>query len=389
LPYSPITLQLSVVPENDRLVRGAPSRVHVVAGYPDGRPAHGAQVALTVGSRVLTSRTDDLGVATLTLSSPRGRPCGESDDEEEGDGGGGGGVEVTVRLRDRPGERITQQVCLPLAPRGAVLLRPRRSIVEPGEPVRVEAISMARGRFNSGRLVYLDVVKAGQTLATYTRPLRRGRAAFEFRPDPALFGLLELRGYRLLRSGARVGTSRMIYVEHPGRLVIKATADRASYRPGQRARVTFKVTDSRTGEGVEAALGVHAVDAAVAALGGLKLSAPKVFFTLASQANDDGGPEVQPGGRDLAHWVVGETRRRRADRAADVLLAALRPVAHETFETNPWRERREAWEEQAPLLARPEAGAFIRAWCPAWPGRASSSRRRSSIPGAGPCGRST
>jgi A-macroglobulin TED domain/Alpha-2-macroglobulin family/MG2 domain/A-macroglobulin receptor binding domain/Alpha-2-macroglobulin bait region domain/Macroglobulin domain MG3 len=335
LPYSPVALQLSVVPENDRLVRGVANRVHVVAGYPDGRPAVGARVSLRVGQRApLSASTDALGVATVRLDVGLNR-------------GDRSSVTLALRLRDRLGEQITQRVSLPLAPRGALLLRPQRSIVEPGAQVQVVAHAAAAGRFNSGRQIYLDVVKAGQTLATYTRPLRGGRAAFSFRPDPALFGLLELRGYRLLRTGERVGTSRMIYVEHPGRLVIKASADKPSYRPGQRARISFKVTDSRSGEGVEAALGVRAVDAAVAALGGLKLSAPKVFFTLASQADDHAEPDVRPGGRDLAHWVSGE---QRAARAADVLLAALRPLEGQTFETNPWKERREAWEEQAPEL---------------------------------------
>ena len=203
------------------------------------------------------------------------------------------------------------------------------------------------------------MVKGGQTLATFSARPRGGRARVRFQPDGALFGLLELRAYRLKRDGERVGLSRAIYVDHPGELKISVKPDKAVHRPGERARLSFRAVDSRTGDGVQAALGVLGVDEAVVALGGLEPeSSPKIFFTLASQARGGEEPAVPPGGRGLESWVAAEGTDRRRARAADVLLAAVRPADAPVWETNPWRERKERWAAQAPELVR-SAVAFM------------------------------
>jgi hypothetical protein len=347
VPFTAAPLRLSLQTENVKLVPGVPNRVHVVAGYPDGKPARRAEVRLSSGAVKLRARTDALGVATFTLpAGARLERCGSRD------------VELTAEARDSQGQRGAQTLCALVASRRAVLVRPDRSMVAPGEPVGMTLWARPSPRPEENRL-YLDVVKAGQTLATESARLRRGRARVRFVPDAALFGLLELRAYRLKRSGERVGLSRMVYVDHPGRLEIKVTADRKTYRPGERARLTFRATDSRTGDGVQAALGLVGVDEAVVAMGGLEPAGePKVFFTLASLAAGRGGAAVSPGGRDLEGWVASEGERRQRTRAADVLLAAIRPVEAEVWETNPWRERRERWDKQAPRLIR-KALAFM------------------------------
>ncbi len=349
LPLTARPLRVSMIPENNHLVPGVHNRVHVIAGYPDGTPAVRARVTLRAGQRTLHARTDSLGVATFTLRPrPSRRRCPHAEEEKRR-----ASMSFTVRVKDRLGHRGLLKSCLAVAPRGSVLVAPVRSLIDPGQPVEVKLRSVSSRRFTSGGRVFLDVVKAGQTIATLTQILRRGRASFRFEPDAALFGLLELRGYRISSAGERVGTSRLVYVDHPGQLRIKATADKSTYRPGDRARVHFQVTDSRTGAGVQAALGVLAIDEAVVALGGLQQSSPKLFFTLASQVQSgELDLRASPGGRSLDHWIM----RPRADasarrsRAADVLLAALRPAEAPVWETNPWRERREAWEKQAPEL---------------------------------------
>ena len=344
VPLTAKPLRLSAVPENERLVPGVRNRLHVLAAYPDGSPAPGSQITVAAGGRKLRARADDLGVATIKLRPRAGdRRCRGSDQ----------GVSLVVSARDRLGQRGQLVSCAPLAPRGSVLLRPTRSLVQPGQAVELTLAAGPAPRAVSGRVVYVDVVKAGQTLATFARAMGHGSTArVRFVPDAALFGLLELRAYRLTADGKRLGSSRMVYVDHPGKLRITARADRSTYRPGQRARVRFSVVDSRTGDGVQAALGLLAVDQALLSLAGLDRSDPKTFFTLASQLR---GPVKQlparPGGKDLSHWVRADkesaARRRRA---ADVLLAAARPADAEVFETNPWQERKAAWAAQAPTL---------------------------------------
>jgi A-macroglobulin TED domain/Alpha-2-macroglobulin family/MG2 domain/Macroglobulin domain MG3/Alpha-2-macroglobulin bait region domain/A-macroglobulin receptor binding domain len=342
VPLTAHPLTLSVVPENHALVPGVRNRVHVLAGYPDGSPARGVQVKLQLSTkRVLKGRTDKLGVATFTIVPRRDGPrCGA------------GGMALPVTARDRLGQRGGTAACAPLAQIGAALVRPDRSMVAPGQVVELTLLAAAQRRFKDRR-IYVDVVKSGQILATYSRRLRGASARVTFQPDPTLFGLLELRAYRLTRGGERVGTSRLVFVEHPGRLKIKITPDRKTYRPGGRARVAFEVTDSRSGEGVEAALGLLAVDEAVIAMGGLPAGrSPKRFFSLAGQLRSgESGPKVRPGGRGLGHWVTAErSPAATRARAADVLLAALRAPEATVWETNPWKERREAWAELAPQM---------------------------------------
>jgi hypothetical protein len=342
VPFTTTPLRLSLFTENVELVPGVPNRVHVVAGYPDGKPARGAEVWLRSGRTRLRGRTDALGVATFTLpAGAKLETCGALDE-----------TRLKAEAKDSLGQRGEQTLCASVASRRAVLVRPDRSMVAPGESVGMTLMAWASPRPEENRL-YLDVVKAGQTLATMSARLRRGRARVRFVPDAALFGLLELRAYRLKRGGERVGLSRMVYVDHPGKLEIKVTADKPTYRPGERARLRFRVTDSRTGDGVQAALGLVGVDEAVVAMGGLEpTGSPKVFFTLASLAAGTSGAAVSPGGRDLEGWVAAEGKRRQRTRAADVLLAAIRPANAEVWETNPWKERKERWQEQAPLLIR-------------------------------------
>ncbi|MCK5797435.1 MAG: hypothetical protein KAI47_09650, partial [Deltaproteobacteria bacterium] len=341
-------LTLSVVAENGVLVPGVTNHVHVIAGYPDGSSARGVSIALKgTASPLVRRRSDSLGVATFDVTPRRGgRRCGHKS------------MSVSVEARDRLGQRGTLTTCLKVAQAGAVLIRPRKSMVAPGELLEMTLIP-APDRGLSRQRLYVDVVKGGQILATYSRRLRHGMAHVSFQPDATLFGLLELRAYRLTPGGERIGTSRLVFVERPGHLKISITPDRKSYRPGGRAHLAFQVKDSRTGEGVEAALGLLGVDEALIALGGLPEGlSPKRFFSLAGFLSRPGvlsrtgdRPTMRPGGHDLGHWVTAEgTPVKTRARAADVLLAALQPRRSPVWETNPWKDRRRVWALQAPRI---------------------------------------
>ena len=350
-------LRLAMLAEADRLVPGVVNRVFVMAGYPDGKPARGAVVTLRASWGATTARTDALGLATFSVRPQKSRKkwrCENSDDD------GGAGVLLRVGARDRLGNRSRGRRCLTLAPRGAMLARPARAISTPGQPLKVTLLGPAS---HNRRVVHLDLLKGGQTLLSLSRHQSRGRASFTVKPDAHLSGLLELRGYSLSRAGQRRGTSRMIYVDPPQGLRVQITADRKEYRPGQRARVRFQVSHNRTGKGVQAALGVVAVDEAALALSANPLDDPRLFFNLAGLARETDDPEVLPGGRDLHGWIMAPHKKpadagQRA-RAAEALLAALRPLTPTVWETNPWARRRDAWQQQAPELIA-AARAFAR-----------------------------
>ena len=76
-----------------------------------------------------------------------------------------------------------------------------------------------------------------------------------------------------------VGDHRLAFVQPADELKIEATADATVYKPGQDARIRFRVTNARN-EGVQAALGLQVVDEAVFALAEKQPGFAKVFFYL-------------------------------------------------------------------------------------------------------------
>ena len=81
------------------------------------------------------------------------------------------------------------------------------------------------------------------------------------------------------RTRSPIGDHRLVFVQPADELKIEATADAAVYKPGDDARIRFRVTNSR-GEGVHAALGLQIVDEAVFALAEKQPGFAKVFFYL-------------------------------------------------------------------------------------------------------------
>ncbi len=72
---------------------------------------------------------------------------------------------------------------------------------------------------------------------------------------------------------------RLAFVQPADELKIETTSDAAVYKPGDEARIRFRVTNSK-GEGVQAALGLQVVDEAVFALAEKQPGFAKVFFYL-------------------------------------------------------------------------------------------------------------
>ena len=80
-----------------------------------------------------------------------------------------------------------------------------------------------------------------------------------------------------------MGDHRLVFVQPADELKIEASSDAPVYKPGEDARVRFRVTNAR-GEGVQAALGVQVVDEAVFALAEKRPGFAKVFFYLEQEA---------------------------------------------------------------------------------------------------------
>jgi len=148
---------------------------------------------------------------------------------------------------------------------------------------------------------------------------------------PDLAGTVDFSAYLFGRDARPVGDHRLVFVQPADELKIEASADAPVYKPGDEARIRFRVTNSK-GEGVQAALGLQVVDEAVFALAEKRPGFAKVFFYLEQEAmkpryeiHSIGMPDiVEPG-------AGGEGGA--ADRAARALFAATETVNGNKFTT--------------------------------------------------------
>jgi hypothetical protein len=170
----------------------------------------------------------------------------------------------------------------------------------------------------------VDVVKEGQTVLTRDLDIENGVAELNMTASPDLAGTVDLNAYQFSRNAMPVGDHRLIFVQPPEELKIETVADAGVYRPGQDARIRFRVTNAR-GQGVRAALGLQVVDEAVFALAEKQPGFAKVFFYLEQEVlkpryeiHSIGMPEiVEP---------VEKSAVEQKDRAARALFAATEVV---------------------------------------------------------------
>src|SRR5262249_4697666 len=122
-----------------------------------------------------------------------------------------------------------------------------------------------------------------------------------------------------------VGDHRLVFVQPADALKIEATTDAPVYKPGDDARIRFRVTNSR-GEGVSAALGLQVVDEAVCALAEEQPGLAKVFFYLEREAMK---PRYEIHSIGMTDVIEGQQR----DRAAQALFAATEMASPNKFQT--------------------------------------------------------
>src|SRR5437899_10516132 len=103
---------------------------------------------------------------------------------------------------------------------------------------------------------YVDIVKEGQTILTRDLDIENGQAELSLAATPELAGTLDVNAYLFGRDARPVGDHRLVFVQPADELKIEAAADAPVYKPGDEARIRFRVTNTR-GEGVQAALGLQ------------------------------------------------------------------------------------------------------------------------------------
>ena len=253
-------VRIAVFPEGGTLVEGVANVVYVLVTRADGSPV---KANLRVTGIREDLKTDDRGAASFSIT-PKTREN-----------------RFTIRLVDEMGGPLAEQrqllYCGDIT--NDFLVRTDKAVYRGGESMKLTALGAG------SEPVFIDFIQNGKdgndrvTLLSATIDVRNGQGDFTLDLPPELSGTLELCAYRLNDVGLAVRKSRVVYVHPAGDLHIKATLDRADYRPGDKARLNFLLTDSQ-GKPTAGAISLAGVDKAVFALLPQAPGMERSFFTL-------------------------------------------------------------------------------------------------------------
>ena len=305
---------ITAVPESGLLVPKLENQVFLLAAYPDGSPVQAELKVRGEGVAESTVATDEGGVAIVHVKPSAGAT----------------GLRVEGKSKD--GESVSTLAPMELrAGDDQVLLRTEQAVYRVGDSIRLKVFgTKTRGT------AYIDVVREGQTILTRDVDLSGGSAELVLVASPELAGTVDLNAYVFGRNAQPVADHRLIFVQPADELKIEASTDAPVYKPGDEARIHFRVTDSK-GQGVHAALGLQIVDEAVFALAEKQPGFAKVFFYLEQEVmkpryeiHSIGLPEIVDAKEDA--------RDVKRERAARALFAATEIVRPNSFQTEVGRE---------------------------------------------------
>jgi hypothetical protein len=302
-------LVITAVPEGGTLVPNLENQIFILTSYPDGTPAR-TNMKIRVG-RTTDQRaaTDDGGVAVIRIDADAGPET------------------LSVEATDNEGNVASRNISLETRQgQNQILLRTERAVYRAGDRIQLKVFS-TRKRGTA----YVDIVKEGQTVLTRDLEIENGQGELAVTATPELAGTLDFNAFLFGSDAVPVADHRLVFVQPADELKIEAASDAAVYKPGEEARIRFRVTNTR-GEGVSAALGVQVVDEAVFALAEKQPGFAKVFFYLEQEVlkpryeiHSIGMPEiVEP---------VEESKLAQRDRAARALFSATEMVSANKFKT--------------------------------------------------------
>lgn len=302
-------LLITAVPEGGTLVPHLENEVFILTSYPDGSAAKTDVVLRGPGGLSQRLTTDDGGVAIARLQA------------------GASNLNLKIDAKDHDGNQASRTVELQ-ARQGddQVLLRPERAIYHAGDRIHLKVFST-----KSRGAAYVDVVKDGQTVLTRDLELEHGQADLSLIAGPDLAGTVDFSVYLFGRNAQPVGDHRMIFVQPADELKIEAAPELAVYKPGDDARIRFRVTNAR-GQGVHAALGLQVVDEAVFALAEKQPGFAKVFFYLEQEVMK---PRYEIHSISMPE-IVGRPEKSEVDqrdRAARALFSAMEITTSNKFTT--------------------------------------------------------
>jgi len=359
MPVAQEPISIVAVPESKTLRPGLPNTVYLVAAYPDGTPAKCRLKVTGIGTDKSLA-TDELGIADFSFTPPaqpaspqagqarlrapkvavRARPPDIPAMTEAG-------MTIAVAADDGKGNKATRSIPLDIEGAGdSILLRTSAAIARAGAKVDLTVLcTRQRGA------VYLDAVRNDQTMMTKSLDLSGGKAKMSLAITPDMVGTIELHAYKILPDENIIRDTRLIYVKPADDLKIAITADKKTYRPREKARVEFAVTDQGN-HPVLAALGVVIVDEAVYALQEMQPGLAEIYFTLERELME---PRYEIHGLRPAGVVRGELPIEKKagaahaglqQEAARVLFAAVDRPERFSMRVNTYQQRVEQMREK-------------------------------------------
>jgi len=245
-------LDLNAIAESGELVPGVKNTVYILVREPNGTPVTGRLRVQRDGwagkNEAADIETDEHGVASFAIENAR-TPAEVL--EIFSDIKGAGAQRVTIPVRS--------------AERGSLLVRTDKALLSAGDSLKVTVL---HGAVNVRRWhATIAITQEGRTVALGRVPLNAGRGEATLKIPRGVSGTLTVEASLALLDGRVWTDSRAIGISGGGNVRVAASVDRAAYRPGERARVSFAVTDA-AGSGIPAAVSVVAVDDALLALTG-------------------------------------------------------------------------------------------------------------------------
>ncbi len=271
-------VRLDVLPENGKLVGGVPNKVYVLTTTADGRPLS-VGIVVELDREVIRTTTNELGAGVFEVT-PRA-----NDDV----------AIVRALLPKSIGVRLALGAGFDagrgLDGEGTILARKRVDLGAGTDPndflVRTDKAVYTAGDLLTVHVVggpqpvYVDLIKEGQTILSETVLTGGGTGACQLQLPLEVAGTLELCCYRF--DGAKpMQKSRVVYVRAPDEVQIATTIDDQPYRPGQRTKLNFRLTDGK-GAPVQGALSLAAVDEAVFAVMRERLGMERNFYSINPQ----------------------------------------------------------------------------------------------------------
>jgi len=303
-------LIVTAVPEGGTLVPNLENQVFILTSYPDGTPAANTDLKVHItGKSDQNVSSDEGGVAIVPISA------------------GAGTETLEIEATDKEGNHASSKIDLQARDgEDQILLRTERAIYRAGDRIQLRVFSTKkRGT------AYVDIVKEGQTILTRDLDIENGQAELSMTATPEMAGTVDFSAYLFGRNAVPVGDHRLVFVQPADELKIETVADAPVYKPGDEARIRFRVTNEH-GEGVSAALGLEVVDEAVFALAEKQPGFAKVFFYLEQEVMKP-RYEIHSIGMPEIVKPVEESQVKQHDRAARALFSATEMVNTNKFET--------------------------------------------------------